>query len=78
MAFSSGIYLCLTLSTVGQASNFSPFTLTGQQPAISKAFKTFGWLGTTAPLEWNLSVAKLIMTTLTGHSTGSRPATSGV
>jgi hypothetical protein len=64
---------------VGQASNFTPpFTLTGPQLAISTAFKTFESPGTIAALEWNLSVAELTMTTLTGHSTGSRPATSGV
>jgi hypothetical protein len=57
---------------------FHAFTLTGPQLAISTAFKTFGSPGTIAALEWNLSVAELIMTTLTGSSTKSRPATSGV
>ena len=57
---------------------FTPFTLTGPQLAISTAFKTFGSPGTIAALEWKLSVAELIMTTLTGSSTKSRPATSGV
>ena len=75
---SSGLSLCLRLSMVGQASNFTPFTLTGPKLAISTAFKTFGSPGTIAALEWNLSVAELIMTTLTGSSTKSTPATSGV
>jgi OHCU decarboxylase len=44
---------------VGQASNFTPFTLTGPQLAISTAFKTFGSPGTIAALEWKLSVAEL-------------------
>jgi hypothetical protein len=65
-------------ASFGQASNFTPFTLTGPQLAISAAFKTFGSPGTIAALEWKLSVAQLIMTTLTGSSTKSRPATSGV
>jgi len=58
--------------------DFKPFTLTGPQLAISTAFKTFGSPGTIAALEWKLSVAELIMTTLTGSSTKSRLATSGV
>jgi len=70
--------VAVRLSMVGQASNFTPFTLTGPQLAISTAFKTFGSPGTIAALEWKLSVAELIMTTLTGSSTKSRPATSGV
>src|SRR5918999_1233131 len=78
MAFSSGLSLCFRLSMVGKASNSTPFTSTDPLPAISRAFRIFGSPGTMAAFEWNLSVAELIITTLAGSSTGSRPATSGV